>query len=394
MSKLKVFLIVLVSITLFLLSDIVAVHVFHKPKLSAPLKVASIFILFFSLARFLNSIFNAFNDFKANLMRSVAYEFSRLFFVILFVSMGFSVIGALLGFTIASFLSFVVLFLLLIRKYGRIVLGKAKSIEWRRIVRFSSYLTIGSITWVVFAYVDSIMIGMFLPAKDVGYYRAAYNIIGAIGGLVSIPSVLFPVFVQLEGQDLRNAFNRAFKYSAIVSVPIALGLPIISKPLIKFVYGIEYLPAVGVMWVLSILILRSALGFWGPIFNAKEKPEYPVYVSAVAMVLNIILNYVLILRMGIVGAAIATVISNVFSWTVLGYMSKQFFNVFPKLGDLLKPLAASLVMVVVISEIGLNNLLEGIFAIVFGVLIYFTVIFLVKGLTREDINYITKFIKV
>ena len=33
------------------------------------------------------------------------------------------------------------------------------SIEWRRVVMFTSYLTIGSIIWVVFAYVDSVMIG-------------------------------------------------------------------------------------------------------------------------------------------------------------------------------------------------------------------------------------------
>jgi len=42
------------------------------------------------------------------------------------------------------------------------------------------------------------MIGMFLPAEEVGYYRASYNIVGAIAGLLSIPSVMFPVFVQLE----------------------------------------------------------------------------------------------------------------------------------------------------------------------------------------------------
>ncbi|WP_456327589.1 oligosaccharide flippase family protein [Archaeoglobus sp.] len=175
LSKLKVLLVLIVSITLFASSDVLSIYVFHKPLLSNPLKVISLYTLFFSLLGFINSIFNAFNDFKANLVRALTYEFSRLFFIILFVSIGLSVVGALLGFVIASFFALIVLLVLLLKKYGDFVFGRAKPIDWRRIVRFTSYLTIGSITWVVFAYVDSVMIGMFLPAEEVGYYRASYK---------------------------------------------------------------------------------------------------------------------------------------------------------------------------------------------------------------------------
>ncbi len=102
LSKLKISLVFLVSILLFFLSDYISITVFKKPMLSKPLKVVSIFITFFSLAGFVNSIFNAFNDFKANFVRSLFYEISRLVLIVLFVSMGLSVVGALLGFTVAS----------------------------------------------------------------------------------------------------------------------------------------------------------------------------------------------------------------------------------------------------------------------------------------------------
>ena len=388
LSKLKVLLAFIVSIMLFASSDVLSIYVFHKPLLSDPLKVTSLFVLFFSISGFVNAIFNAFNDFKANLVKSLVYEFSRLFFIILFVFIGLSVVGALVGFVIASFLALTVLLILLLKNYGSFVFGSVKSIEWMRVVRFTSYLTVGSITWVVFAYVDSVMIGMFLLAEDVGYYRTSYNIVGAITGLVSIPAVLFPVFVQLEGQDLRNAFNRAFKYSAILSFPIVFGLISLGKQLIKFVYGADYLPAVPVLYVLSFLILRSALGFWGVIFNAKEKPEYPVYVSFFAMLLNIVLNYFMILRWGIVGAGIATVVSNVFSWITLAYLSKIMFDVFPKVGYLVKPLASSLIMFYIISQFKLSNLVEGVSVVLLGAVIYFSVLFLFRGLTKEDFRYL------
>ncbi len=388
LSKLKVVLVIFTSLLLFTTSDVLSVYVFHKPMLSMPLKVMSAFVLFFSLLGFINSIFNAFNDFKANLIRALTYEFSRLFFIILFVSIGLSVVGALLGFVIASFLALIALLILLLKNYRGFIFGKVKSINWRKVVRFTSYLTIGSITWVVFAYVDSVMIGMFLPAREVGYYRASYNIVGAISGLVSIPSVMFPVFVQLEGRDLKQAFNRAFKYSAIISFPVVFGLISLGEQLIKFVYGVDYLQAVPVLYVLSFLILGSALGFWGVIFNAKEKPEYPVYVSFFAMILNIVLNYFMILRWGIVGAGIATVVSNLFSWITLAYLSKVMFNVFPKFEHLIKPLASSLIMFYVISQFKLSNLIEGVSVVLLGAVIYSAILVLFKGLTKEDFRYL------
>jgi len=387
LSKLKVTLVLMVSITLFALSEVLSVQVFHKPLLSDSLKVASIFILFFSLSEFVNAIFNAFNDFKANLVKSMVYNLSRLFFVILFVFMGLSVIGALMGFVFASVLSLTALIALLLKKHSLIVFGRAKSIEWRRVVRFTGYLTVGSVTWVVFAYVDSLMIGIFLPAEEVGYYKAAYDIAGAIAGLVSIPAVLFPVFVQLEGKNLKNAFNRAFKYSSVLSFPVVFGLISLGEQLIGFAYGADYLKAVPVLYILSFLILGSALGFWGVMFNAKERPEYPVYVSFFAMILNIVLNYLMITRWGILGAGIATVISNAFSWAALAYLSRRVFGVFPEISHLAKPAASSLIMFYIISQFKPSSLIEGVLIVFLGAAVYFAVLFLLRGLKMDDLRY-------
>jgi O-antigen/teichoic acid export membrane protein len=342
-----------------------------------PLKVMSAFILFFSILGFVNSIFNAFNDFKANLIRSLVYEFPRLFFIILFVSVGLSVVGALLGFVVASFLSLVVLVLLLVSKYGQLIFGNAKSIEWKRVIRFTSYLTIGSITWVVFAYVDSVMIGILLPAEDVGYYRAAYTIVLAIWGVVNLGNVLFPVFTQLEGNDLKRAFDRAFKYNVIISFPIAFGLPLVATPFIKFVYGYEYLSAINVLKVLSLLLLRST-DFFVRIFEAKEMPEYPVYVNVFSVTLNIILNYFMIIAYGIIGAAIATIISNIFDWMFLGYLCNKFFGISPKIEYIVKPILAGIVMCYILSYLTPHTLYEGFLAIIISAIIYFSVLFSIK----------------
>ncbi|MBC7115162.1 MAG: flippase [Archaeoglobi archaeon] len=393
LSKIKLLLASSTSLLVFILSDPVSEVVFQKTSLSAPLKIMSFFILFFSLSSFANSIFNALNDFRANLIKSIVYELSRLLFIPLFIFMGLSVLGALFGYVIAALLSLLVLSILLIRNHSSLIFGKASSVNLRRIMRFTGYLTIGSITWVVFAYVDSVMIGMFLPAEEVGYYRASYNIISAISGVVSIPSVLFPVFVHLEGRDLRNAFSRTFRYASILAIPSAFGLITIGEPLIRFVYGAEYLPSVRVLNILSFLIITSALGFWGILFNAKEKPEYPVYCSFFGMLVNIVLNYFLILRMGIEGAALATVISNAFVWSLLAHFSSRMFETRIDFRELFKILLSSVIMALILSALNFSSLPGAAAKIIFGALIYLTGIFLLGVLRKEDVDYLLSALK-
>ncbi|MET1124304.1 MAG: flippase [Archaeoglobaceae archaeon] len=388
LAAVKIALALTASLFLALASDTIAT-VFQKP-LSVPLKIMAAYVFLFSLAGFVNSIFNAFNDFKANLVKSTVYEASRVFFVLLFLFLGFSVVGALFGYVVASFAALSAL-LLLLRKYSSVITGNAKGVDWRRVLRFTGYLTIGSISWTIFAYVDSVMIGLLLPATDVGFYRAAYNVVAAVAALVSIPTVLFPVFVQLEGEDLKRAFDRVVKYSSILAFPSAFGLAAISEQLVSFVYGAEYLPASVPLAILSLLILRSALGFWGTLFTAKEMPKYPVYATIFGMLVNVVLNYVLILRVGIAGAAAATVISNVIVWLLLARASAKILGVSVKAGSLLKPLAASVLTVCVVLVVGFNSLLDAIVKLLICAALYFAVLYFLKGLDKEDIEYVRRF---
>jgi O-antigen/teichoic acid export membrane protein len=390
LCKIKLFLSFIISILIFLLAKPLAFYVFHKPSLSTPLELIGVFVLLNALLGFINSAFNAFQEFKYNTIRASVYEGLRLILIPLFVILGFSVCGALIGFCLSILGALMVLFYFLVKKHRSLFKGEVKRIDRRRILRFLSFLTIGSISGVVFAYVDSIMLGIFLPAEYIGFYRASYNIVVAIAGLTSITGVLFPVFTQLEGGDLNNAFQKVFKYSAILSFPCAFGLAFIAEPFVKVIYGIEYQPAVYPLYALSFLIITSSTDFFGTMFNAKEKPEYPAMVIIVSMTLNVILNYFLILRFGMIGAAIATVISTYFNFISLGVLSKRVLGVFPALSSIYKPLFSSLVMVAFLYLTPRpDTILSGILEILAAGVIYFSVLILVRGIGRENIKYLS-----
>lgn len=105
------------------------------------------------------------------------------------------------------------------------------------------------------------------------------------------------------------------------------------------------------------------------------------------MLMNIVLNYFMILKWGIVGAGIATIISNVFSWIALAYISNKIFRIFFKVEHLFKPLTASLVMCFVPSKLSLTSLFDCLIATVVGAVVYFGVLVVLRGLTIEDIRY-------
>jgi O-antigen/teichoic acid export membrane protein len=389
--RVKIILSLVTSISLIFSADILALHVFHKPEISSPLMIVGLYIFVQSLLEFVSSVFISLQKFELMTVRYVVYEVVRLILVPIFIILGYGVCGALWALVFSVILSLVVPSYLLLDNYKFVLSGKVVQIDRRKLLRFLGYLTFGSVSGVIFTYVDSIMLGIFMTTEYVGYYRAAFNIIFAFMGLVSTSSVLFPVFTQLDKSELENAFNKVFKYSSVISFPSAFGLIFLSEMLIRTVYGADYLPAVMPTQVLALLIIIYPLGLFGVLFNAKEMPEIPAKLTVVFSMLNIVLNYFLILRWGIMGAAIATVISRYFNVISIGILSRRMLGIFPSGDFMYKPLFSSLVMLFYLYLIPRpSNIISAIFVILTAAIVYVFVMVLVRGIVKEDLIYIGK----
>jgi len=386
--KLKILLAIIFSVSLAILAKPLSLQVFHKPELLIPLEIISIFLVLYYFSDFMDACFQAFHDFKRPMLRHIIYESSKFAIVILFILLGFSLFGVFVGITLAALITLFVMLLFLVKKYPYILKGSTVKIDKKRLLRFLGFLTIGSVSGVFFAYIDIIMLGIFLPAEYVGYYKASTNIVFGVAGLTAISGVLFPVFTQLEKESLDNAFRKVFKYSSVLSFPCAVGLIFLAKPIIKVVYGSEYLPAVLPLMILSPLIIFNSVNFFGTLFIAKEKPEYTSLLGVFCATLNIVLNYVLIISYGIIGAALATLISGFVSVFALGYLSKKVLFISPELQSIYKPFISSIVMFAFFYVIPRpTSILIGIGEVAVAAVVYFATLFLIRGIGREDIRY-------
>jgi O-antigen/teichoic acid export membrane protein len=248
------------------------------------------------------------------------------------------------------------------------------------------------------------VLGAFVKAEYIGFYRAAFSLVMAIAGLLTITNVLMPIFTKLEHHNLERVANKVFRYTSLMAFPLAFGVALVAKPFINIIYGESYLPAAIILYPLSLMIIQGTLV--GPInwlFAAKEKPKITTKIIATATALNIALTYLLVsslVRFGdlyaALGASAAMLISTYYNLFALIKLAKKHLNIKIKLSSALKPLFASIIMF--ISMVLFQQATQlvwpvSIIEIIFGAIVYIAVIFLIKGIRKEDIDLFKRLMK-
>jgi len=384
--KIKILLALLTSFVLLFASNNLATT-FGDERLTLTFAIASLIVFLASLANSLNSLFKGLQEFKYTLLSQIAYEVSRWIFVIP-LAVFFLATGAIAGTAAAFLISLMFLIAVAAKQYSECIVGKTGRVDGN-VKTFIGFMSIAGISGIIYAYVDTIMIGYLLTPTDVGYYRAAYTIVFAIIGFISsLSSVLLPTFTQLTMEDIKRSLDRLTRYSSIIAFPSALAICYLSEKIVIAVYGAEYLLASSAMFFLSFALISGAFNYLLTIFNAKERADISAKLITSSMLLNVVLNYFLILEMGIAGASIATVVSRFFTVGLAAILLYRMFGVSFKGLSVLKPLMSSLIMLAVLIVMPEpRSLVFGLVEVIFAGLVYFVVLFGIGGIGIEDFRY-------
>jgi O-antigen/teichoic acid export membrane protein len=93
---------------------------------------------------------------------------------------------------------------------------------------------------------------------------------------VALGQVLFPVFTKLKAQSeiFSQGFLITLRYILMITAPMAIGLALISQPLVILAFGEKWADAIPVMAAISIYTLFSSLDFnSGDVFKAQGRPD-------------------------------------------------------------------------------------------------------------------------
>ncbi len=402
--KFKFFIALIFAILLFLFSGLLA-NLFSKPGLVLPLQVGSIYLFITSIYMAFNTLFFALQKIKYNTIAESIFQVSRIALIFIFLYFYKAVTSVFIALSISLFFALIFLSIIINKKYNFLIRGKQEPVKKRRLLIFSAFIALTSLSAIIFADIDKLMLGYFLEAEFIGYYTAIFSVISGFLGLLGLSIVVFPVFTQIHGKRLKRAFKKTFHYLVIIAFPITLGLAYLFVPVLQILYGQAYVPfeykiTLTVTSIfLSFIILEGIItGLYAILFNAKEKPKLPAVTMIIVAILNIILNFILISyfikfrpEYGLIGASMATFISRYIFLGTLIILAKTKLKISPNKSSIIKPLIASIVMLAFLFIFDYFiplNIFLGIIMVISAALVYILVMFLIRGIKKEDFKLI------
>ncbi|MGI8770892.1 MAG: oligosaccharide flippase family protein [Acidobacteriaceae bacterium] len=203
----------------------------------------------------------------------------------------------------------------------------------RRSFLFSAPLIAYELASVVLDSGDRLLIGHYLGFVQVGFYSAAYSIATYTEEVLMTPVnlALFPVYMKIwvaEGASATAHFlSRAFDIFFTLACGLILVVLLTSHDLIALLASRKFLAAEHLLPVLVTGLLVYALHIF---FNAAllihRKTLVLTGVTAVCCVLNIALNMLLLPRIGLMGAALATLVSYLVLVIAMAVASRRYLS--------------------------------------------------------------------
>lgn len=180
-----------------------------------------------------------------------------------------------------------------------------------------------SVATTIYTHLDVAMLGFMTTDEEVGYYNAAVRIKTILVSLVtSLGTVLLPRASYYIEHGLKEEFLRitkkALNFVWVIAPPMMLYFMIYAKEGIFFLSGDAYvdaiLPMQIIMPTLLFIGLTNIMGIQMLVPMGKEKTV--LYSEIAGAIVDLILNWILIPKMGAAGAAIGTLVAE---FVVLAY---------------------------------------------------------------------------
>lgn len=226
----------------------------------------------------------------------------------------FPLIAFLWTFTIVSFLNVFFVVIIVRRRYGLFPLPVYDTVMARSLVIITAPFALAAIFARVYGYIDSILLSKLAGDAALGWYSIPYKISTAFQFIpVALVAALYPRFSEYfvtHKDRLADIFLRALQYMLIVAAPITVGIVVLARDIIVVLYTEAYINSVRPLQFLMVGLIFTFLSFpIGALLNACNRQRTQTTIVGMAMVVNIVLNLVFIPRFGVLGAALASLIS-------------------------------------------------------------------------------------
>ena len=385
------------SALIFILSKPLAIAVFGGVNAAFYIKISSFLILLAAIDQLLINYFTAFQQMKRYSSFLILQTVGEVILITYLVLSGFGLSGAIISLLIARLITTTLGFLWVTSDV------KLLTPDFSIVKSYLPYtlpLLPTAICYWLINLGDRYVIGYFMGVDAVGIYSASYG----LGGLLvlfyaPLSSTLFPAMVHCyennKIQELKTHLKYSLKFFLMFAIPAFFGLSVLSKSLLVTLATSEFVEG-GV--VVSIVALATVLFCCGSInthvLNLFKETKKVGLIYMASASINLVMNIILVPLMGIVGAAIATLVTFAVHLFVVSAISFKKVSYDIDLKFISKSIIASIPMAFVVWKLNPYGAVSILIAVGIAAGVYFGVLILLRGFTKDEYEFLKGMLRV
>ena len=319
-----------------------AINLTNKPKgVIITVIIIAVSQIFNSFGELFKSIFQAFQRMKYDATSTLLHSFfdSFLGLGILFLGGGYQALAWM--YLVASLLNLIYCLVITVKKFTPLSLDIDIPL-----IKFilSEGLPFGIMYFfaMMYTYIDSVMLSLMTNDEVVGWYSAAYRLVFTMLFIpMGMMKAVFPVLSKYYKESMEKftrLFEKTFKILFFIGFSLACIITLLSDKIILLLYGDKYINASG---ALQILVWSTALIFITTVMThatrASDRQRFTAKMVGIGAFFNLALNFILIPKYSYIGAASATLATEllifIFHLFYLSYklVKPPFVKLLPKI---------------------------------------------------------------
>ena len=197
----------------------------------------------------------------------------------------------------------------------------------KKMLSKSKYYIISGMMITIFQQTDKLMLKNMVGDETTGYYSAAVTCAGIFGFVYAAlidsmrPEIL--KYKNVSKEKYENSISCTYSIVFYASLLQCAFTSIFAKQIVNILYGEAYLQAVNalrvVVWFVTYSYFGVIRGIW---ILGEEKHKSVIWIDISGAILNVILNLTLIPKYGLIGASVASVVTQFFMNFVMGFLIK------------------------------------------------------------------------
>ncbi len=333
---------------LFIFSSLISRGVFHEIQLAPVLRFFSLGLILTAATEIFVYSHQALGAIQYRVLTRMVFEPGlSIILALLFFKLGMGLKGASLSFLLPLAGGVLVSFLFLRHLFPQLVQGEWTSVVHpHALLRFSIPLLFAGMLSLFLRQITPLILGYFRPTWEVGLYAGALRTSLLLVVILDSFNALFaPMIADLTNRKEMNKlsvlFNIVTKWTFALSLPLFLTFVFFGRELLGL-WGKGYEGALTCLLVLSAgQLINCSTGPVGYLISMSGRTMVSLANSSGVLALNLVLNFILIPRHGLLGAAIAVSCGLMVVNAVRLIQVRVILKIQPYSLDFLKPIAAA-----------------------------------------------------